>query len=79
MAFIADEPAMLENIKAGTELAQCSLRAGGDILSPVCRLVRANSKSVSLKFVSFPGIEGQILNQYLDDLPAGGQGSKKSA
>jgi len=48
--------------------AECSLRIGDAILSPVCSLVRTG-KMVSLKFASFPKGEKRILEQYLEGFP----------
>jgi len=50
------------------QFAECSLRIGDAILSPICRLVRAD-KIASLEFVSFPKGELRILEQYLEDFP----------
>jgi len=60
---------MVENIGNGTEIPYCTLRAGKDFLSPVCRAKRTG-KSISLEFVSFPGAEKESFDLYLNNLPA---------
>ena len=49
------------------ELHECSLRAGDDILSPVCRINGAG-KTISAEFISFPHNEQHLLNQYLQTI-----------
>ena len=56
---------LLKDMSPGTEIAECSLRLGSDIFSPVCRVVRSD-KTVSMEFVSFPDNGKQILQQYLE-------------
>jgi hypothetical protein len=60
--------APMKDITLNMELPENSLRAGEDILSPVCRLVRTGP-IISLEFVSFPGGEQKILEKYLEKLP----------
>jgi hypothetical protein len=79
LSFVPAGLSIINGLKAGVELAECSLRAGGDILSPVCRLIRVGSKTISMNFISFPGNEREILNRYLDSLPALKAGMKKGA
>jgi hypothetical protein len=56
---------LMKGLSPGMELAECSLRLGGAIFSPVCRLVNID-KSVSMEFVSFPDGGKQVLEQYLE-------------
>ena len=69
ISFMPIGLSLLNNIDTNTRLNECSLRSGDDILSPVCRLVRSG-KIISMKFVSFPGNEKQILERYLEELSA---------
>jgi len=48
--------------------AECSLRVGDAIISPVCRIVRLG-QVISLEFLSFPKGENRILEQYLEEFP----------
>jgi hypothetical protein len=68
LSFSPAYSAMMKDITLNMELKDCSLRAGDAILSPVCRLVRTG-RVVSLEFVSFPGNEKEILENYLESLP----------
>jgi len=71
-AAISFKPAAVDLIKGltpGMEFAECSLRLGSAIFSPVCRLVRVG-ESVSMEFVSFPDGGKQILEQYLEGFSA---------
>jgi len=47
------------------ELPLCSLRAGDAILSPICRISGVD-KTISLEFVSFPGDERRVFDEYLE-------------
>jgi hypothetical protein len=72
IAGISCKPAGFDLIKGlypGMELAECSLRLGSAIFSPICRLVRIDS-AVSIEFVSFPDGGKQILEQYLEGFSA---------
>jgi hypothetical protein len=68
ISFEPDHPGITENIKADTEIRDCSLRVGNDILSPVCA-VRRTGKIISMEFVSFPGKEKESLSAYLENMP----------
>ncbi|GHV96013.1 hypothetical protein AGMMS50293_23330 [Spirochaetia bacterium] len=68
ISFSPTSSSLMKDITLGMELNECSLRAGDDILSPVCRLVRTG-RIVSIEFASFPGNEKAILDQYIEDLP----------
>jgi hypothetical protein len=68
LSFLPVNPAMTKDITLNMELPECSLRAGKDILSPVCRLVRTG-RIISLEFISFPENEREILEKYLEELP----------
>jgi len=68
ISFEPDHPGFVENIKADTEIRDCSLRVGDYILSPVCT-VRRTGKIISMEFLSFPGTEKETLDIYLENLP----------
>lgn len=67
-SFLPDNPGSLRYISLNTEFDECSLRVGESILSPVCRLVRSG-RIISMEFISFPGSEHQILDDYLEEIP----------
>ncbi|GMO54788.1 MAG: hypothetical protein Ta2G_13780 [Termitinemataceae bacterium] len=62
--FASDYSSLIKDIKADTILNSCSLRVGGSILSPVCKVVN-NSETTSLEFVSFEKGEKSVLDQFL--------------
>jgi len=64
ISFEPDHPDLAENLLPNTELANCSLRAGEDILSPSCTLIKTG-KTISLEFRSFPKGEKEKFNRYL--------------
>jgi hypothetical protein len=68
MSFLPDIPSLMKDITLNTELGECSLRAGGAILSPNCRLT-GTGRIASIEFMSFPEGEQNILNKYLENLP----------
>jgi CheY-like chemotaxis protein len=61
--FYPDRPALAETIPLHAELYACSFRAGDTILSPVLRLVKRDT-NLYFVFVSFPGNEQVIFNNY---------------
>ncbi len=68
LSFLPDHPNQMNEVYLDTELSDCSLRAGNHILSPVCKLVRTG-RIVSFSFISFPGDERKILEDYLLERP----------
>jgi len=68
LSFLPDNSSLMEDISLNMELGECSLRSGGDILSPLCRLARTG-RIVSIEFLSFPGEEEETLKKYLENLP----------
>lgn len=78
VSFLPNSSAMTRDITLHMELDQCSLRVGGDILSPACRLVRTG-RMISLEFIAFPNNEQQILDNYLAELPLHDFKMKKGA
>jgi hypothetical protein len=68
LSFLPVYSAMTKDITESTVLGGCSLRAGDNILSPVCRMVRGG-RVISLEFISFPPDEYKILQNYLKALP----------
>ncbi|MDR0387818.1 MAG: PilZ domain-containing protein [Treponema sp.] len=63
-----DNPGMTADLADGTVLAECSLRVGDDIISPVCRLIR-RQPGLSMQFVSLDKVEQIILESYLENIP----------
>ncbi|MDR3161007.1 MAG: PilZ domain-containing protein [Spirochaetaceae bacterium] len=68
ISFIPDQQVLIGDLYPDTNIPECSLRIGDEILSPECRLVRTG-RIIALKFVSFPGEEQALLNSYLERLP----------
>ncbi|GHV61927.1 hypothetical protein AGMMS49587_07370 [Spirochaetia bacterium] len=68
LSFLPVYASMTKDITESMVLSGCSLRAGENILSPVCRIVRGG-RIVSLEFISFPPEEYKILQNYLKALP----------
>ena len=68
LSFLPDNSSLLKDMISDMELAECSLRAGNSILSPICRVTRMG-RIISLMFFFFPGEEQNILNNYLESLP----------
>jgi hypothetical protein len=63
-----DNPRMTADMIEGAELAECSLRVGEDIISPICRLIR-KQPDLSLEFVFLDKVEQIILDSYLESIP----------
>jgi len=68
LSFLPDNSSLLKEIISDMELADCSLRTGDSILSPICRVTRMG-RIISLMFFFFPDEEQEILNRYLEKLP----------
>ncbi|MCL1814880.1 MAG: PilZ domain-containing protein [Treponema sp.] len=68
ISFEPDHPEMLFGLLCGMEINTCSLRAGENILSPVCT-VRQTGKIITLEFFSFPGAEKETLMSCLKNQP----------
>ena len=68
VSFEPDHPSLIGNLKEDTEIRDCSLRVGTNILSPVCT-VRRSDRIISFEFLSFPGTEKETLDIYLENLP----------
>jgi hypothetical protein len=68
ISFYPDHSALMKDITLNMELPECSLRAGENVLSPVCRLIRTG-RIVAMEFISFPDKEREILETYLEGLP----------
>lgn len=64
LSFLPDDGPSVQKLGLDTLLADCSLRVGESILSPVCKLVRTG-KILSFHFESFPKEEDTILNEYI--------------
>ncbi|MDR3357007.1 MAG: PilZ domain-containing protein [Spirochaetaceae bacterium] len=60
--FVPDRPVLVKNLTAGTELPGCSIRAGGALLSPVCRIVRNGEGVMVLEFTALSLHERNILD-----------------
>ena len=65
LVFTADHPNLFNNIDVNTNLHGCSLRAGGTILQPVCKIIDKNG-DISLEFVDFPDKEKKALCKFLE-------------
>ncbi|HCC37799.1 MAG TPA: pilus assembly protein PilZ [Treponema sp.] len=68
LSFSPSSALLIHDITLGTELHECSLRAGDNILSPVCKINRAG-RIISLEFISFSAGEQSTLDSYLEALP----------
>jgi hypothetical protein len=68
ISFSPSNVSMMKDIALNDTLNECSLRAGDDIFSPICRLARTG-RIVSFEFIFFPAGEQKKLEQYLDALP----------
>ncbi|MDR2134814.1 MAG: PilZ domain-containing protein, partial [Treponema sp.] len=68
LSFLPSGSSVMKDIALNDEVNECSLRAGEEILSPACRLVRTG-RIVSFEFVSFPPGEQKKLEQYLEEIP----------
>jgi len=65
LSFYPTRPLPPQAVTLNRELPLCSLRAGDAILSPVCRISGVD-KTISLEFVSFPGDERRVFDEYLE-------------
>jgi hypothetical protein len=63
-----DNPSLTATLTEGTELRECSLRVGDDIISPICRLIR-KQPDMSMEFIFLDKIEQIILDNYLESIP----------
>ena len=61
---------LIETIKNDAEIPFCTLRAGKDFLSPVCR-ARRTGNTVSFEFISFQDTEKKSLEIYLKNISLG--------
>ncbi|GMO37130.1 MAG: hypothetical protein Ta2F_13310 [Termitinemataceae bacterium] len=62
--FASDFPELSKNIEPETILKGCSLRAGGAILSPVCKVIN-NGDTLSLEFLELCESEKKSLEKFL--------------
>jgi hypothetical protein len=63
-----ENPALAANLTEGTEIPECSLRIGDDIISPICRLIRKQS-DLSMEFIFMNKVEQIILDSYIESIP----------
>ena len=77
LSFLPVYPEWVKDFTVNMELSECSLRAGENLFSPVCRLVRLG-RIVSFEFLHFPDKEEQDLAAYIESLPLFTEESKKS-
>ncbi|MDR3139901.1 MAG: PilZ domain-containing protein [Treponema sp.] len=68
--FRPDHIALAGDISLQQELAECSLRVGKAIFSPVCQLIRPGT-TLALKFLSFPEKERAAFESSMEKLPLG--------
>ncbi|MDR2575569.1 MAG: PilZ domain-containing protein [Treponema sp.] len=66
LAFVPADSALIGEASLNDQFDECSLRLGDSILSPVCRLVRAEKPA--LEFVSFPESEQQTLERFIQQI-----------
>ncbi|MDR0494736.1 MAG: PilZ domain-containing protein [Treponema sp.] len=66
LSFVSLNPLPSNAVKMNKTLSECSLRVGGAILSPTCR-VSGVGKTISLEFASFPEDERRVFDQYLEE------------
>jgi hypothetical protein len=65
VVFMPEQHRLIKNLMLRMELPGCSLRMGGSMLSPSCRIIR-NEDTVTLEFTALSGREKQILHRFLD-------------
>lgn len=68
ISFKPHQKDLLNDLPLLREIPTCSLKIGGEIISPACKLVHSG-KSVSLEFAAFEGLDKETLNEYLDNIP----------
>lgn len=68
LLFKPHTPALLEDLGSGAVIKECTLRAGNNFLSPLCRVVRTG-RIVAIEMSSFLPGEHRILEQYLHERP----------
>lgn len=76
LSFLPDYSTIMKDLSLNMELAECSLRVGDNILSPVCRLARTG-RIISVEFLSFTDNGQATLDKYLEDLPLLGRKQRK--
>ncbi|MDR2501198.1 MAG: PilZ domain-containing protein [Treponema sp.] len=68
ISFTLDHAELAENILVEEEIAECSLRAGNDILSPICQVIR-KEPVMSMEFIFLSGPEQIMLEDFLENIP----------
>ncbi|MDR2900790.1 MAG: PilZ domain-containing protein, partial [Treponema sp.] len=68
LSFQLDNSDLLNDVPLSAEIPNCSLRIGGEIISPICKLVHSG-EVISLEFSAFGDLEQEILNDYLERIP----------
>jgi hypothetical protein len=68
LSFKLDKSDSLEDIPISTEIPNCSLRIGVEIISPICKLVHSGD-IISVEFTAFSDLEEEILHDYLERIP----------
>jgi hypothetical protein len=63
LTFQPDNINLVKDISLSTEIPLCSLRLGSEIISPLCKLIRAGD-DISLKFVQCDEFDQNVLNEY---------------
>jgi hypothetical protein len=64
--FMPEQHRFIKNLALMMELPGCSIRVGGAMISPVCRLIRSED-TVTLEFTALSAREKQILHRFLND------------
>ncbi|MDR2097495.1 MAG: PilZ domain-containing protein [Spirochaetaceae bacterium] len=67
--FIPEQARLIKNLAPMTELPGCSLRTGGSIISPACRIIRSED-AVTLEFTALNRQEKRTLHKFLNLAPA---------
>jgi hypothetical protein len=67
LAFVPANSTSMGDASWNDQFDECSLRLGGSILSPACRLVRTGEKP-AMEFTSFPEGEKSVFEQFLQQI-----------
>ncbi|MDR0663096.1 MAG: PilZ domain-containing protein [Spirochaetaceae bacterium] len=67
--FTPEQHRLIKNLALMTELPGCSIRVGGSMLSPSCRIIRSED-TATLEFTALNEKEKQILHRFLDGYTA---------
>jgi hypothetical protein len=68
LSFSPDGAISPDCLEENMELTECSIRIGGDFITPICRVVRPGD-GLSLEFIFLPDMDRILLDNYLETLP----------